>query len=51
MNLELKLLSALRETAVLMAAFIGHFAFKEKLTAVSVGATAVETLGIVMLRL
>ena len=47
----LALVSALRETSVLMAAFIGFLFFRERLTVTRVGATSFAMAGVVMLRL
>ncbi len=47
----LALVSALRETSVLMAAFIGFLFFRERLTVTRVVATTFAMAGVVMLRL
>lgn len=47
----LSMVSALRETGVIMAAFIGYLVFKEKLTPAKVIATVVAAAGIVLIRL
>lgn len=47
----LALVSALRETSVLMAAFIGFLFFRERLTLTRVVATSFAMAGVVMLRL
>lgn len=47
----LALVSALRETSVLMAGLIGFLAFREKLTLARVTATVTAAVGIVVLRL
>ena len=47
----LALVSALRETSVLMAAFIGFLFFRERLTVTRVVATSFAMAGVVMLRL